>query len=306
VNFDLYDKSECRRLLKLIREGSCVVFVGSGLSTGIYPSWEALIHELCEKCGIEGINGVHVPDAEILFAKADEAKSKDPITYKRTLKKIFAPVVHKREAHELLMRLTFKFYITTNFDPLLANETNKPEYRCKGVYRYPDLRYRESRAVYHIHGMVMDDPQHELKIILGGKDFEEGYSNNKTLHSFLHQVLTYESMLFVGCRLSEPPLRDIFKLCRETRNEIEAFHSVKAPDRYILLPYQFNLKKRDSRILRDKEVEDEENSRFDELGVKTIRYFQKDSNHSGLEEIFREWCQIPPINVLKGFDFGDL
>ena len=87
-------------------------------------------------------------DAETLLIKADEAKSKDPSTYNRVLQEIFAPVVHRREAYELIMRLKFKFYITTNFDPLLANETNKPEHECKGVYCYPDLPYRQERAAY--------------------------------------------------------------------------------------------------------------------------------------------------------------
>lgn len=58
-----------------------MIFLGSGLSNGIYPDWESLIRELCENCNVEGLNTNDVIDAETLLIKADEAKSKDPSTW---------------------------------------------------------------------------------------------------------------------------------------------------------------------------------------------------------------------------------
>ena len=173
MKFDLYEDTEYKNLLKLVRDRSCVVFVGSGLSTRIYPSWEELIKQLCEECGIGGFKVNECMNAEILLEKADEAKAKNKELYYQALKKTFSPVVNRREAYELLMRLRFKFYITTNFDPLLANETSKPEHECDGVYCYPDLPLRKTnRAVYYIHGMVRDDDRSDPNILLGKKEFK--------------------------------------------------------------------------------------------------------------------------------------
>lgn len=306
MEFELYDRSESKTLLELIRKRSCVLFVGSGLSTGMYPSWEALIRELCSRCGVRGISGNDDIDPKLLLAKADEAQFKDPMKYHCTLRDIFASVVvHRREAYELLMRLSFKFYVTTNFDPLLAYETKKPEHRCPDIYRYPDLPHRHGRAAYYIHGMVTDESQSAQTIILSKADFDIGYSPEKTLYSFLHQVLTYEPILFIGCQLREPELKEMFRICRETRKEIELFHGKTAPKRYIFLPYKFLASEESIEVKRDEQIEEQENSEFSELGITVVRYNPKDENHSGLEEILTEWCQLPPLNIRKGFDLGD-
>jgi len=305
LNSDLYNSSEYKNLQRLIIDGSCVVFVGSGLSVGIYPSWEDLIKLICDRCGIEGIRAGQNVSGELLLEKADEAKIKNIKLYNQVLKDIFRPVVNRREAYELLMRSRFKFYMTTNFDPLLANETRKPEYECGGVYCYPDLPYRSNRAVYYIHGIVRHDDRSEPNIILGKKDFDVGYSSKRTLYSFLHQIFTYESVLFIGCRLREPQLREIFRICHETRKEIESFHNVTGPTRYILLPYTFKRITSFTNVKRDENAEEQETSRFQELGITEIRYDPKDGQHSGLEELLRDWCQLPPINILRGFNFGE-
>jgi len=296
---ELSSSEEYKDLQRIVKDGSCVAFIGSGLSAGIYPSWENLIKKLCERCGVEGAEPYENGEVDTLLERADMAKERDEEMYNTVLTEVFSPGVNKREAYELLMRLEFKFYITTNFDPLLANETRRPECQCNGVYCYPDLPYRRDRVVYYIHGMVRDNKR--LEVILGKRDFDRGYSPETPLYSFLHQVFTYEPILFIGCSLREPQLENIFKICHEIRRNIERRKNIRAPNRYILLPYRFLRTQEMFEMGRDHRGEEEENNRFKDLGIIPIRYDPKDQQHSGLEEIFREWCDLPPLNVLSGF-----
>jgi hypothetical protein len=125
VKYEIHESSDYQNLIGLIRDRSCVPFIGSGLSAGLYPSWNDLIKTLCEECDVGNLGTEENLSSEDLLKKADEAKANDVVAYNRTLGELFTPSVHKREAYELLLRLKFRFYITTNFDPLLAEETRK-------------------------------------------------------------------------------------------------------------------------------------------------------------------------------------
>ena len=297
----LYKNPDYQDLQKQVQEGNCVVFIGAGLSEGIYPGWTSLVKSLCQQCGIDWINSDQDENIKLLLDKADEAKVKNKKAYDMTLKKAFGPVVNKREAYELLMRLKLKFYVTTNFDQLLANETTKPEYSCSNIYRYPDLPLRRGRAVYYIHGMIKHDEDSEPNIILGKQDFDNAYSTSTTLYSFLHQVLTYETVLFVGCTLREPQLIEVFKICRQVRRELEHYQNMTAPNRYILLPDKASAGLDSIPMQQNLSLEEDETQLLKELDINTIRYDPKDKNFSGLEGILREWCKLPDLTISRGF-----
>jgi hypothetical protein len=303
----LYEDPEYGTLQELIRKGSCVAFLGSGLSTtkGLYPGWEKVVSSLCQACGLDEPTPEQEQNVDFMLDLADRACDRDEAAYCRTLAEIFGkPVVETRRAYDLLMRLKFKSYITTNFDPLLAMESQKPEHSCRGVYAPPALPAHEinNRAIYYIHGRIEVGvtPQKD-QVVLGQRNFEHAYSDTGgTLKSFLHQVFTFQELLFIGCGLREPQLMEVFRICREVRNEIKRERpGYRVPQRYVLLP--ITLKREiDKTTRRDISTEEDEVLRFQELDIKVIRYDPIDVNHSAIEEFLENWCNLPPITTRSG------
>jgi hypothetical protein len=251
-------------------------------------------------------------DPEALLELADRARESNEQAYCNILKETFGkPVVETRRAYDLLMRLKFKSYITTNFDPLLAIESRKPENKCNGVYTFPALPVDKihTRAVYYIHGLVeVGVAPKSDQVILGQKGFKCAYNDSGgTLSSFLHQVLIFQPLFFIGCTLREPPLKRIFEICYKVRQQIERERPGQhAPQRYILLPMKF-LKTQDNPSgQRNIELEIDESDRFRELDINVVRYNPKDEKHSAIEEILEEWCSLSPIDKRSGFEEGGL
>jgi hypothetical protein len=139
------------------------------------------------------------------------------------------------------MRLPFKSYVTPNFDPILALETRKPEVNSQ-VFEFPRLAALSAQGltkknVFQIHGYV--EPGKGVadgQLILGRRDFERAYADGSPLKEFLRQLLNFNPIFFIGCRLLEPPLRPLFEACRDMRKSMEVSTGEKAQDRYILLP----------------------------------------------------------------------
>jgi hypothetical protein len=106
----------------VLRSRRCVAFIGSGLSMGQYPSWSALIADLCEACGLpaDAEMARSTTDPNTLAHLTDVAHDNDSEAYYQVLDTVFGHrVTDTRAAYDLLMRLPFASYVTTNFDPLL-------------------------------------------------------------------------------------------------------------------------------------------------------------------------------------------
>jgi hypothetical protein len=312
VSTDIHEDPNYEGLVHSVRSQACIAFVGSGLSRQFYLPWEKLIPELCIACGVENIPEVTPEtDAVLLMSLADEAKSRNPETYNSFLSNEFGKaVVGTRRAYDLLMRLKFKSYVTPNFDPLLAFESRKPEFRCGGTYEFPSLPVHriERRGVFYIHGYV--DPGRAVEdnqLILGERDFSMAYDKDHSiLPGFLQQLFIFHPVFFIGCSLREPTLKPVFALCRQLRKEIEGKYSETAPPRYILLPMRYQADPESGITHRNAKAESDEDARFQELDIKVVRYDPKDKYHSAIEDILDEWNALAPVERRSGFAGGDL
>lgn len=308
MNTELYHDPEFESLVRIITSGDCIAFIGSGLSTSNYPSWDNLIIELCQKCDIPvpSIAPGQKIDPAILMQLADEAKQRNSGAYCEVLAKQFGkPVVQTRRAYDLLMRLPFKGFITINFDPLLATESRKPEFKCNGVYKFPSLPSHmiEHRSVFYLHGYIAENttPGPD-EIILGSNDFLRAYEDaNSLLPSFLTQLLTFHHILFIGCGLREEPLKRIFNRCYQIRRQIEIEYVASAPSRYSLQPMHI-IKTEKEELVRNLEFEKDENKRFEEFEIKVLRYHPKDEEHSAIEEILEKMISLKPVDIRSGFE----
>ncbi len=290
-------------LKSLVRGGRCFVFIGSGLSIGLYPSWKDLVLDLCHHCEVSIPGSADPSQAETLMDLADQAYANDAATYHRVLTETFGQLpVTTRRAYELLLHLPFRGYITTNFDPLLADHCRRHTDNCRDVRIYPSLEADfNERRVFYIHGYVPSGAaptNHHL--VLGKSQFEHAYASS-TLRSFLEQLLTYHPVVFMGARLGEPTLHKVFDFCRSTREEIERYFSDRGQPRYILLSKRYRAGA-GGISERDVDAESSDDELFGALDIRVVRYDNEDGSYSVLDDYLEDWADLPPVRIRSGFE----
>ncbi|MCE9545133.1 MAG: SIR2 family protein [Planctomycetia bacterium] len=291
----------------------CIAFVGSGPSVPIYGTWLELTRHLCHGCGISvELNGES--SAETLQSAAQSAREANPGVYFQLLGDHFGKVTQTNPNYDLLMRIPFKSYVTLNFDPLLAQESQKPEHRCCGVMTYPDLDRANigRRAVYYAHGLIREgEYPNEDSLVLCKSDFDRAYADNGWLLTFLIPTLAKEQVCFVGCRLKEPEFQRLFEICKERQEEIRRTAGGTPPTRIILLE-ELVLWSKDvtGQTVRneyeERRREAEEDEFFRGLDIKVVRYPRLDENHVGLRRTLQTAASFPTMRLIAGFDAENL
>lgn len=292
-------------LWNTIKDRDCVAWVGSGLSklpgsdvrTG-YPDWPETVKEICRACGVPPLSvDANLPDK--LIDKAEECKIANAQAYHSTLARIFGrPVTETRAAYPWLMAVPFRGYVTTNFDPLLLDAGQA--HGLVDHYAYPDLPTLKlgasPKAIFYLHGLARHNntPRGE-NLVLARSDFDKAY--NKVIRPFIDSMLRELPILFLGCSLEEPPIQEAFRRVRDIQLQIEQVYPGRPrPKRFILIPSRYT--EEDSGYGRmtkapDKSAEESEERRFDDLGIKVIRYEPQDKQrHFEIEEILRNLCEL--------------
>lgn len=220
----------------------CIAFIGSGVSIDSYDSWSHLINLLCQRCGSQ-IRVSTETSAEDLLVAAQDAKDLDEPMYYQVLGEHFGrPATTASLLYDALLRLPFKSYITTNFDPLLALRAR--DYHCARTpmaYPHLDREAISRRTVYYIHGYIAEGSTPlPGTIVLTKREFDDAYGNSG-LVDFLVPTFENDPICFVGCGLREPGLQRLFGLSmarQEERQRLAANHgrTSRPPMRHILLP----------------------------------------------------------------------
>ena len=221
----------------MIEGGNCVAWIGSGLSKDAgYPSWFEAVEKLCLNCGLQELGIFNEEPAEKLMEKAENCKSTSLDKYQGTLARLYGrEVTTTRHAFYLLMKLPFRGYITTNFDPLLSTAGATFGY---DLYSYPDLPLMELRGnrhpIYYIHGLALRDgkPRGD-NLVFSRSEFKAAYEDSDILRSFLVQLLTYCSIFFIGCSLAEKPIHQVFQRVHRIHTQIQSeTPEARLPQRY--------------------------------------------------------------------------
>lgn len=286
--------------------GNCVLFVGSGLSlTAGYPTWDKLILTMFERCGIE-VESIASLSVDDKLVKLDEARESDPVAYEATLQSLFGrPASVIPRTYIYLAKLPFSSYITVNYDPLLATAClNEKEDR--NVLRYPNLRPQEvnEESIQHLHGFIGEDGDVDLNdLVLGRRSFQEAYEGHRghSLQALLQTAFVHYPILFVGCGLSEPPIRFLFQWLRGFISEIEQKSGESGPTHYIL---RNTILKRENQK-RDRESEKVKEKDFESMGITTVWYDKDDEEHSSLIRIFEDLVGLDELTPRIGFAFND-
>ena len=169
----------------VIKEGNCIVWIGSGLSYDIYPEWRKTVQQLCNNCQVDYpvVWANSSPNPAELLSKADECKNKDLAQYEATLAKLFGeePTYDRREYRHLLATPQYRAFITTNFDRLLYE--NASDVRPNPIIQaYPILKAGQlgssEQPCFYIHGLAFKDGIPSGKdLILAKSEFDAAYNS---------------------------------------------------------------------------------------------------------------------------------
>jgi len=295
-------------LLQAVRSGKVVVFVGSGLSKAAgYQGWGQLISKLCYECGILFPSGEPVTSSQLLEL-ADSCWKEDPEKYQKILTSEFSkPVTVMPRNYTYLYQSPFKSYVTTNFDPLLAEEGRQGK---SDIYTHKnglDVSRLSKKSIFYIHGYVQVGKCIEAnKLILTKSDFEREYNPDTSIKiiSFLTQLFQFHSVVFIGCQLREEPIRKLFEICERARIELQESSEQQLPKHYILLPNSDIKAEGIKSDKQQKEVAEYEDEWYEKNGITVVRYDKQDEEpkHIQLQDILEEWSGLPMAKVISPFD----
>lgn len=269
--------AELDELTRVVKSGKCIAFVGAGLSTPDYPTWEVLIERLCAACQITQPEGKSRADV------AELAKRKDPSKYKAFLRKEFAPKTPQYR-HVYLVKAPFAGYVTTNYDSLIERAYSDKHDLSPQVFSYPDLLPGtiDRSAVHHLHGRVED---HEpFEVVLALSEYRVAYSRASYVDSLLKELIL-KPLCFIGCSIDDDFLQPMLQVCDDLRSHLTQSSGKSAPSWFML-------------------VEEEENitTRVKGAGITVVRYRKLTEDHLGLEEILKQWARSPVPTIRRSFD----
>ncbi|CAH1685947.1 conserved hypothetical protein [Chelatococcus asaccharovorans] len=210
--------------------GGCgAVFVGAGVSMGAgYPSWATLLKDVGEELGVKP-GELHDLAALAQWSIQESGSA----TQVRNVIKEQIGVEHAvPETLEIIARLPVKFIWTTNYDKLIERAfrgVNRPIDTVSGA---ADLALRATPGaarLFKMHGSVerLDD------VVISTDDYELYRSKRGAFLPLLQAHLSSMSMLFLGISFTDPNIKHVLSLIREsfTSAPPEHFAIVRPPQR---------------------------------------------------------------------------
>lgn len=303
-----------QELKKVILDKRCVAFIGSGLSSGSYPSWPELVNSLCERCGSSHHVNDDSPGDDFLDA-AQDAKDCAKDKYFSFLGKTFGrPASDASLTYDALLALPFDSYLTVNLDPLLALKARTACRPCSdGVKAFPSLDRGDmgNRTIHYLHGFIKEGTKPaDGTIVLARDEFTAAYSNNSNLKNFLMPTLENTPIVFIGCRLLEPVMPEVFAICKEhqlDRLDIEQRENrpSEPPPRFILAAMPEVKGERGERDEeRSRAEQQEEERRYRDLDITPVWYPAPGKKHFQLRYALEELADLKTPSVFHGWE-GD-
>jgi len=209
--------------------GAGAVFIGAGVSMGAgYPSWAALLTEVGDELGVKS-GELHDLAALAQWSIQENGSA----TQVRNVIKEQIGVEHAvPETLEIIARLPVKFLWTTNYDRLVERafgSVNRPIDTVSGA---ADLALRATPGatrLFKMHGTVerLDD------VVISTDDYELYRSKRGAFLPLLQAQLSSMSMLFLGISFTDPNIKHVLSLIRESFASAppEHFAIVRPPQR---------------------------------------------------------------------------
>ncbi|NQU23891.1 MAG: SIR2 family protein [Candidatus Nealsonbacteria bacterium] len=288
-----------------------MAFVGSGLSAEHYPSWTKLVNDLCERCGSpHRVNDDSHP--EKFLDAAQDAKDCAENEYFSFLGETFGrPAENTTLTYRALFTLPFDSYLTVNLDPLVAFEARSECHRCSGgVKAFPSLDRGDigNRTVHYLHGFIKEGTTPvDGTIVLARGEFDAAYHNGGNVMSFLMPTLENDPIVFMGCRLREPVMREVFGICKEHQRVRQMIlrqqgERSKPPPRFILLPIpEVKGEGGEPDQERSRSEQQEEDRRFRRMDITPVWYPAPNKKHFRLRYALEELVDLKTPSTSHGW-----
>lgn len=209
--------------------GVGAVFVGAGVSMAAgYPSWASLLTEVGEELGV---NSGELHDLAAL-AQWSIQENGSATRVRNVIKQQIGVERPVPPSLEIISRLPVKYIWTTNYDRLVERAfgaVNRPIDTISGA---ADLALRPTPGasrLFKMHGSVerLDD------VVISTDDYELYRSKRGAFLPLLQAHLSSMSMLFLGISFTDPNIRHVLSLIRESFASAppEHFAIVRPPQR---------------------------------------------------------------------------
>jgi len=221
------------RLLKeypeALSDDAGAVFVGAGVSIGAgYPSWASLLTEIGEELGVAS-SDVHDLAA---LAQWSIQESGGATRVRNVIKEHIGKGHPVPPSLEVVARLPVRHIWTTNYDLLIERAfqaINRPIDTFSGAKDLALKATPGATRLYKMHGSVdrLDD------VVISTDDYELFRSRRGAYLPLLQAHLTSMSMLFIGLSFTDPNIRHVLSLIRESFTDAppEHFAIVRPPNR---------------------------------------------------------------------------
>jgi len=214
---------------KAVADDASAIFIGAGVSMGAgYPSWKVLLKEIGDELGVRS-DDVHDLTA---LAQWSIRKAAGKTQVLKVIRDEIAPDRAIPEVLDIIARLPCRNLWTTNYDRLIERSFAAIGRPIDPVSSARDLSIR-SRAgatrLFKMHGTVdnLND------IVISTDDYELYRVNRGSFLTVLQAHMTSFSMLFVGLSFTDPNVRHVLAMIRESfsASPPEHFAIVRPPHR---------------------------------------------------------------------------
>lgn len=210
-----------------LSDGVGAVFIGAGVSMGAgYPSWADLLREIGEELGV---SSREIQDLAAL-AQWSIQESGSATRVRNVIKDNIGNDHPIPESLDTIARLPVKHLWTTNYDRLVERAFAAVSRPLDAISGAKDLSLKPTPGaarLYKMHGSIdrVDD------IVISTDDYELFRSRRGAYLPLLQAHLTSMSMLFVGLSFTDPNIRHVLSLIRESFTDAppEHFAIVRPP-----------------------------------------------------------------------------
>lgn len=212
-----------------LNDGVGAIFVGAGVSMAAgYPSWSDLLRDIAVELEVDSKN---VPDLAAL-AQWSIQENGGSTRVLSVIKKEIGPDKAVPDTVQVIARLPVRHIWTTNYDRLVERAFAAISRPLDPISGPTDLALRPTPGatlLYKMHGSIdrLDD-------VFISTDHYELFRSKRGQYLPLFQAhLTSMSMLFIGISFTDPNIRHVLSLIRESFTEYppEHFAIVRAPQR---------------------------------------------------------------------------
>ena len=195
-------------LTQAIRDGECVLFIGSGLSFGM-SSWKDLITKLVTELKLPQM-AQETTDYALDVAQLYRQEKGSEHLADLIRAEFGGTRVKPTLAHYLLMGMGVKHVITTNYDSLLERALRALRRDPVMVVKEGDVARTGETGTHFVVKFHGDAEQSGDGIVLSRADYESFFEDHPAMTALLEGLLLNQTFLFVGYSLSDPNFRQIY------------------------------------------------------------------------------------------------